>query len=236
MAQDDTARPSAAEAGDSLGHLSRLSAWVAHEVNNSLGGIHTSLALLQRLIPADHPHYRFVGAIEREIARSSALTERLQQSYAFDAERTLPVPLAVVLSDAIRALTPLGQARNVTLSVAPTTGIAADSSCSALMGAAIRHLLQHAIESSAAGKVICVQTTFSAGLFSVTVPIGDTTASIGTWPMAGPRGLALSLVRQVCQTLNGELHFDTTEGQDGAIRLSLPLTLSTEAMECRSKE
>ena len=80
----------------SLRALSRLSGWVAHEINNPLGGILNAFALIQDAVPASHPHFKYVAAIEREIARMAALTQRLQQTYDGSAARHTPLPIAAL--------------------------------------------------------------------------------------------------------------------------------------------
>lgn len=235
MTQDDTSGLPFADACESLTHLSRLSAWVAHEVNNSIGGIHTSFALLQRLIPVDHPQYRFVAAIEREVARASALTTRLQQSWDFDPERYLPIPLSTALIEGSRSLAALCTARNVRLAIAKAAGHGAEPSCSALMRVAIRHLLQHAVEHAAEGEVVEVQATFDANEMSVTVAEGDVQGRAGKWPTAGPDGLALAIVRQVARTLDGAVIIDQSDGPGSRVRLTLPANAHAEEQECPSK-
>lgn len=236
MTQDDTSGLQFADACESLNHLSRLSAWIAHEVNNSIGGIHTSFALLQRLIPVDHPQYRFVAAIEREIARSSALTTRLQQSWDFDPERYYPIPLSTALIEGSRSLVALCQARNVRLAIANAAGDGAEPKCSALMRVAIRHLLQHAVEHAADGQVVEVQATFGPAEMSVTVSGGDVQAALGKGLAAGPDGLALAIVRQVARTLDGAVIIDESTGQENRVRLTLPAHAHAEEQECPSKE
>ena len=54
---------------ETLTTMGRIAARVAHEINNPLAGIQNSFLLLRDAIPADHPHYAYVGAIEREIRR-----------------------------------------------------------------------------------------------------------------------------------------------------------------------
>lgn len=220
----------------SLIQLNRLTSWVAHEVNNSLGGIHTSFALLQRLIPTDHPHYRYVAAVEREISRSSALTARLQHSYEFDQGRLESITLPAALAEAVRALTPLSHDRNVSVTIEQQAGGDNAPRCTPLVRAAIRHLLQHAIESAEPGARLLVRGSSEPGRLTVTVPTWNTDSSLGKSPLAGPPGLALSLVRDLVRALDGELILDGPDGEEGTLQLSLPVHAVAEVFECRSKE
>jgi hypothetical protein len=49
----------------------------AHAINNALASIQYSFLLIKDSIPADHPHYSSVAAIERGIARIAAVTSHL---------------------------------------------------------------------------------------------------------------------------------------------------------------
>ncbi len=49
----------------------------AHAINNALATIQYSFLLIKDSIPADHPHYPSVAAIERGIARIAAVTRHL---------------------------------------------------------------------------------------------------------------------------------------------------------------
>ena len=98
----------AAVAG-SLRALSRLSGWVAHEINNPLGGILNAFALIQDVrCRRIHPHFKYVG---RDRARRSpaiaALTRRLQHTYDCGTARNTPMPIGRCVADALHALEPL---------------------------------------------------------------------------------------------------------------------------------
>jgi len=61
--------------------LARMAARVAHQVNNPLAGIQNAFLLVRDAIPADHPHARFVEAIDREIARIAAIMRQMVETY-----------------------------------------------------------------------------------------------------------------------------------------------------------
>lgn len=69
-------------------HLKRIAARAAHDINNPLAGIKNSLLLIRDAIPPSHPHYRYVGAIEREIARITAATRSLTDALGADERET----------------------------------------------------------------------------------------------------------------------------------------------------
>ena len=66
---------------EALTTMGRVAAHVAHEINNPLAGIQNSFLLIKGAIPPSHPHFKYVGAIEREIARIAAVTRQLYETY-----------------------------------------------------------------------------------------------------------------------------------------------------------
>lgn len=61
--------------------LARMAARVAHQVNNPLAGIQNAFLLVRDAIPANHPHARFVEAIDREIARIAGIMRQMVETY-----------------------------------------------------------------------------------------------------------------------------------------------------------
>ncbi|MEP6591459.1 MAG: hypothetical protein ABJC19_09775 [Gemmatimonadota bacterium] len=222
MVQDDTSEGRLGEAHAALRQLSQLTGWVAHEVNNSLGGIQSSFALLQRLIPTDHPHYRYVGAIEREIARASGLTQRLQQSYGFNEAHVGSVPLGSAIGAALLALKPLAMARGVTITLRSPGPTDTDPEVSVVGQAAIRHALQHAIEGGANASEIQVEGREEAGMLSVAVAWSGPDPSVEKLPRSAPPGFALALSQQLVRALGGALRIAPADGPHGMIQVLLP--------------
>jgi nitrogen-specific signal transduction histidine kinase len=69
----------------------RMAAWIAHEINNPLGGIKNSFLLVKDAIRSDHPHYSYVERIEREIDRIAAIVRRMFDLYSPDKTRSVEV-------------------------------------------------------------------------------------------------------------------------------------------------
>ena len=65
---------------DTLTTMGRVAARVAHEINNPLAGIQNAFLLIKGAVPTTHPHYAYVGAIEREIARIAKVTRQLYET------------------------------------------------------------------------------------------------------------------------------------------------------------
>ncbi|RMH09234.1 MAG: PAS domain-containing protein [Nitrospirae bacterium] len=69
---------------EKLAALAQIAAGVAHEINNPLAGIKNSFHLVKQAIPTTHRYYEYVGRIEKEIDRISAIIRRMYQLYRPD--------------------------------------------------------------------------------------------------------------------------------------------------------
>lgn len=209
---------------DALRAISRLSGWVAHEINNPLAGIQNAFTLLKRQIPTAHPHYKYVGAIEREIARIAALTQRFHQAYTFDDERTPSLPLERFLVDAARALDQLCAARGVELSFDVDPSVGSEPASSPLLRSAVRHLTQHAIETTPPSGSVRVRAWRADDCIWLAVPDRKVDQMDIRRADVAPPGLALELVERLVHALGGEVKMTGEHDQaDAEIRVCFPI-------------
>ncbi len=64
-----------------LAAVGSLAAKIAHEINNPLAGIKNSFLLIKDSIPDNHPYYKYVGLIEKEIERVSDIVSQMYDLY-----------------------------------------------------------------------------------------------------------------------------------------------------------
>ena len=93
--------------------MGRVAARVAHEINNPLAGIQNSFLLIKGAVPTTHPHFAYVGAIEREIARIAAVTRQLYETYRPEQDASGDTSLRTVLGDAIAFLEQVNRSARV---------------------------------------------------------------------------------------------------------------------------
>ncbi len=98
---------------ETLTTMGRVAAQVAHEINNPLAGIQNSFLLIKGAIPATHPHYKYVGAIEREVARIAAVTRQLYETYRPEHDSQAGAAIATVIGDAVSFLEQVNRATGV---------------------------------------------------------------------------------------------------------------------------
>jgi signal transduction histidine kinase len=135
----------------------QLAARVAHEINN-LGGIRMRFAGARR-IPADHPHYRFVGAIEREIGRTPRHPPALE-TYRPDQAMESTVGDRLEMPWPLEQVNRARHVRIVTVVArAPTLVPVPD----ALLRQALYNLVQNAVDASPDGGTITLSAELEDG-------------------------------------------------------------------------
>src|SRR6185436_10769704 len=102
---------------DTLSTMGRVAARVAHEINNPLAGIENAFLLIKDAVPPSHPHYAYVGAIEREIGRIATVTRQLYDTYRPASEGTSEASVPLVISDAVRMLEQVNRKSQVRIEV-----------------------------------------------------------------------------------------------------------------------
>ncbi len=238
--RDLTVRKRAEESLREIGALTtmgQLAARVAHEINNPLAGIQNAFLLIRGAIPTDHPHYRFVGAIEREIARIAAVTRQLYETYRPDQSMMAQSSVILAVTDAVSFLEQVNRVRQVKivtdLSRAPSLVPVPD----ALLRQTMYNLIQNALDASPANGTItvtamveqdeCVLRVTDEGpgvpealrqrIFDPFFSTKDRTVK------TGGMGIGLSLVRQSVHAVGGSIvvHDRPQGGTEFEVRLPM---------------
>lgn len=238
--RDLTMRKRAEESLREIGALTtmgQLAARVAHEINNPLAGIQNAFLLIRGAIPGDHPHYRFVGAIEREIARIAAVTRQLYETYRPDQSMIAQSSVILAVTDAVSFLEQVNRVRQVQivtdLSRAPSLVPVPD----ALLRQTMYNLVQNAFDASPPNGTItvtaiveqdeCVLRVTDEGpgvpdalrqrIFDPFFSTKDRTVK------TSGMGIGLSLVRQSVQAVGGSIvvHDRPEGGTEFEVRLPM---------------
>ena len=221
---------------ETLSSMGRLAARVAHEVNNPLAGIQNSFLLIKDAVPESHPYHSYVGAIEREIARISAVTRQLYETYRPDPEGARESSVVTLLSDAATLLRQVNRGAKVTVEV-DAGGVPAKLPVpGALLRQAAYNLVQNAIEASPPGGVVRVVARVEDSVFLLSVcdqgpgvpahlreqifaPFFSTKSGGRTSGM----GLGLALVRRSVDALGGRIDLRDRDGGGTEFRIQIPL-------------
>ena len=226
---------------ETLAHQKAFVAHAAHELRTPLTGLRLRLEMLQAHGQSDPAlTQRYLTQMEEEIAHLNRLAEHLLTLAALDA-RALPPPVPLDLAPLLYALADeMGtQARQARLALQvdvpvhlPPVAVNADS-----MRAALRNLLDNAIQYTPAGGQVTLRAVGEA--HEVRITIVDT--GIGIPPEAighvferfyrvdkarsrklGGAGLGLPLVQGIVETYGGRVEMQSTVGRGSVFTVHLP--------------
>jgi PAS domain S-box-containing protein len=227
---------------ETLSSMGRLAARVAHEVNNPLAGIQNSFLLIKDAVPESHPYHSYVGAIEREIARISAVTRQLYETYRPDPDGRRESSVQTILSDAATLLRQVNRNAKVNVEV-DAVGVPPKLPVpGALLRQAAYNLVQNAIEASPPGGVVKVVAKVSESVFSLSVcdqgpgvpahlreqifaPFFTTKSGARTSGM----GLGLALVRRSVDALGGRIDLRDRPSGGTEFKIQIPLPSEEES-------
>ncbi|MGH7524099.1 MAG: histidine kinase dimerization/phospho-acceptor domain-containing protein [Gemmatimonadales bacterium] len=214
---EDTERArDAAREVECLVTMGQMAGRVAHEINNPLASLQNAYLLIKDAIPASHPHYRYVAAIDRQIQRIATVTRVLSESYRPEQDRATGVAVAAIVADVIRIAT-----------VADGVEILVDNHCNAPFGqpaGLLRHALHQilALATRISDHTIPIQVTATgqSGRVRVEVRYREAADSEGVAAAHYPHRLVAAM--------NGTL--DTAPAGPGecCVTLSVPMTGTVE--------
>jgi two-component system NtrC family sensor kinase len=226
---------------EKLASLGRLSASIAHEINNPLAGILTYVKLLSRRLRAGPPSpddvltaLQQLALVERETQRCSTIVRNLldfarQRPPAFQ-----PVDMVAVLDEAVSLLAHHLAIQRVAVvrQVRPVPAVSADFG---QMRQALVNVLMNACEAMPKGGTLTLRTRIASGDSpGVEVAITDTGTGISpehlgkifdpffTTKEKGT-GLGLSVVYGILDKHGGTIRVDSREGEGTTVTLRLPV-------------
>jgi PAS domain S-box-containing protein len=218
--------------------MGQLAARVAHEINNPLAGIQNAFLLIRGAIPTDHPHYRFVGAIEREIARIAAVTRQLYETYRPDQLMANQASVILAISDAVSFLEQVNRVRQVRIITDVTDAPSLLPVPDALLRQTLYNLVQNAMDVSPPNGtitvtarrdgdqcVLCVADEGPGIPMAIRERIFDPFFSTKDRTMkTGGMGIGLALVRQSVLAVGGRIEVRDRVGGGTEFEVRLPMT------------
>ena len=228
---------------DMLAAMGRIAARVAHEINNPLAGIQYSFLLIKDAIPSEHPHYRYVGAIEREIARIAAVTRQLYETYRPEKELSQSASLSTIVGDAVSFLEQVNRASAVKIETDLSRAPSIVPVPSAVLRQIVYNLVQNAMDASPPGGTVVV----SAAAIHDTLELMVSDRGPGIAPELRRRvfepffstkdmptrksgmGLGLALVRQTVLSAGGSIRVDQAPEGGALFIVTLPLVHKKES-------
>jgi signal transduction histidine kinase len=216
-----------------LATVGKMAAWVAHEVNNPLAIIKTSVRIIQNQSRKDSQTIRRLHSIDEEVSRiAHILRELLDCSPASPSQEVVDVNAVIHSLEPL--LAPTLQSEQIALRVVlepdlPPVCMALDRLKQVLL-----NIIRNAEQAMPAGGDVVIQTTLQGD--SIQVRITDTGGGISpehlgqvftpfftTKGPEGGKGLGLAISYGLVASANGHIDVESAVGQGSTFRVSLPV-------------
>jgi PAS domain S-box-containing protein len=222
---------------DTLTTMGRVVARVAHEINNPLAGIQSAFLLIKDAIPRDHPHFVYVGAIEREIERISRVTRQLYETYRPEQDPVGVSSVQLVVTDAVVFLHQVNRVNNVKIETDLVRVPNAVPVPAAMLRQIVYNLVQNAIDvSPPGGRVQVIAATSPTALELIVRDQGPGIPEVMREQVfeaffstkeksmkTSGMGLGLALVRRTVAAAGGTIRIETAAEGGAEFIVTLPL-------------
>lgn len=212
----------------------QLAAQIAHEINNPLAGIKNSLLLIKDAIPDDHPDYQYLALIDKEIKRISDIVRQMFDFYRPSEAGVSEFWVDNAIREVVTLLEANCRAHNVIIGIGGKSALVKLSE--ALFQQVLYNIVKNAIEASPQGGEVQITSAITEDVLTVTVrdqgdgipervqphifePLFTTKKGITTAGL----GLGLSVSKNIVETLDGSLYFDSKTGKGTVFSIVIPI-------------
>jgi signal transduction histidine kinase len=216
-----------------LATVGQMAAWVAHEINNPLAVIKTSVRILQNQSQEDSQTIRRLHGIDGEVNRiAHILRDLLDCAPASLTQEVVDVNAVIHSLEPLLALTL--QSEHISLHVIPEPGLPQVCMASDRLKQVLFNLIRNAEDAMPEGGDLVIQTTRQDD--RIQVRITDTGGGIPpehlgrvfapfftTKGQMGGKGLGLAISYGLVASANGHIDVDSAVGQGSTFRVSLPV-------------
>ncbi len=221
---------------EKLAATGRMSARIAHEINNPLAGIKNSFLLVKDGIPTTHRYYDYVRRIETEIERIARIVRQMFDLYRPEQDSVRSFPADLAIRDVVALLKTNCRERDIAIDVeinAPALNVALSESS---LRQVLYNVIQNAIEASVPGGTVCVHAVSEPQKLTINVidhgqgipedirtKIFEPFFTTKTGLERSGLGLGLAVSKGLVEAMGGTLDFESTVGQGTTFAIVLPL-------------
>jgi len=216
-----------------LATVGQMAAWVAHEINNPLAVIKTSVRILQKQSQEDSPTIQCLHSIDGEVNRiAHILRELLDCAPASSTQEVVDVNAVIHSLEPL--LAPTLQSEQISLRIVLEPDLPQVCMASDRLKQVLFNLIRNAEDAMSTGGDLVIQTTRQSD--RIQVRITDTGGGIApehlgqvfapfftTKGQKGGKGLGLAISYGLVASANGQIDVESAVGQGSTFRVSLPV-------------
>jgi PAS domain S-box-containing protein len=218
-----------------LAAVGSLAAKIAHEINNPLAGIKNSFLLIKDSIPDNHPYYKYVGLIEKEIERVSDIVRQMYDLYRPVQAQQRRFRLREAVDDVVDLLKVASEEHKVNVNIDIDKSIIVKLP-DGLLRQVLFNVIQNAIEASQPDSKVKVKAEICEGVLNM--QIIDTGVGISKdirnkifEPFFTSKrdstkrslGLGLSVCKNIVDAIGGEVAVQSRAGKGTTFTIKIPL-------------
>ncbi|NNE35786.1 MAG: sensor histidine kinase [Rhodothermales bacterium] len=152
---------------DRLSALGALSAGIAHEIRNPLGGVSGAVEILESMTGPDDQRHEFVGIVKKEIARISTIVSRQLDLVQTNPPDPAPCDVVHVVESVIALVRKQAEGQGVAVELHVGSGVPVIEADEQGLRQAILNLLLNAVQAMPQGGSVTVSVQAKSGRVSV---------------------------------------------------------------------
>ena len=220
---------------EKLASVGRLSAGVAHEINNPLTTILTTAMLIQEELDPQDPNYEELETITKETLRCRKIVSSLLDFARQSTPARKPCDINDVVNESVVLTNKQAAFKDLTLSFEPGAGIPSVQLDKGQIQQSIMNLIINAVEATDAGGTISISTACKPQQRAIEIAVSDTGEGISETDLVrifdpfyttkdNGNGLGLAITHGIIEQHNGTIDVDSQSGQGTTFTIKLPMT------------
>jgi signal transduction histidine kinase len=216
---------------DRLSALGALSAGIAHEIRNPLGGVSGAVEILDSMTGPDDERHEFVGIVKKEISRISTIVSRQLDMVRTSPPDPVPCDVVRVVESVVDLVRKQAEEQGVVVELHVDDAIPIIQADEQGLRQAILNLLINGVQAMPDGGTVRVFVRVSEGRVSVIVE--DQGAGLSGEALQhafdpfyttkhGGTGLGLSIAFQIVDQQGGDLRVENRDERGARFTLELP--------------
>lgn len=219
---------------EKLASVGRLSAGVAHEINNPLTTILTTAMLIQEDLDPQDPNYPELETITRETLRCRKIVTSLLDFARQSTPSRKPCDINQIVNESVVLTNKQAAFKDLTLIYEPAADIPPVALDKGQIQQSVINLIINAVEATDAGGAITISTAYKPQQKSIEVVVSDTGEGISETDLVRifdpffttkdtGNGLGLAITHGIIEQHNGTINVESKIGRGTTFTIKLPI-------------